>query len=111
MGNKYIIATDPRGLPVEMWDERWEWICLKHQELVKRGVTQGHLADAIENPENGTIYWSNDYRDSDLYFKRFSRKLMLRVAVKYVAGAGEVPTVHFVRRISKNNKIRWMKDK
>ena len=109
MANKHILATDPRGLPVEMWDERWEQLIRKHPDLLASGVTEGHLADAIEHPLGDTIYWSNDYRDSELYYAKFSKTLMIRVVAKYVGGAGEVLTAHFVKRISGNVKVRWTK--
>jgi hypothetical protein len=108
MGTAYILATDPRGLPIEFWDARWEWITLKHPDLPRYNVTEHHLQAALENPEGDCIYASKKYPDCELYYTRFSDTLQIRVVVKFILGVGEILTAHFVREHAGETPV-WVK--
>ncbi|HUI87523.1 MAG TPA: hypothetical protein VLX61_02235, partial [Anaerolineales bacterium] len=90
MGNKHVLATDPRGLPVEFWDERWDWIKEKHADLEPAGVTEEHFKNAIEKPAEDCIFDSKKYPDCDLYYMRFNKYLQIRVVVRYIDNIGEI---------------------
>ena len=111
MEEKYILAYDPRGLPVEFWEERWNWIKLKHADLEPAGVTENHLKNAIENPADGCIYSSKKYDECDIYYLRFSNYIQIQVVIRYIDNIGEIVTAHFRKKRSKGEEIRWMKGK
>ena len=112
MGLSYILANDPRGLPVEFSDSRWNWIVSKHPDLLEYHVTEAHLKAAIENPSDGCIYESNKkYQDCNLYYTKYSSALQIRVVVRYVAGIGEILTAHFLKERSSGESLVWMKGK
>lgn len=110
MVETYILATDPRGLQVEFWKERWEWITLKHPDLLTKNITPEHLKKAIEKPAEGCIFSSNDkrYKDCCLYYLRISQNLQIRVVVKFDNNKGEIPTAHFLKDRSSGENIIWM---
>lgn len=108
---KYILATDPRGQPVEFWKERWEWITKKHPDLVKYKVDETYLKKAIEQPSEGCIYSSLKYLDRDLYYTRFNNFLQIRVVIKFENDIGEILTAHFLKDRPSGEVIKWMKGK
>lgn len=111
MGNKYILATDPRGMPVEFWEERWLWITKKHPDLEPYGVTSEHLKKAIEKPADGCIFSSKKYVDCSLYYLRIDRVFQIRVVVKFENNFGEILTAHFLKERSGGERIEWMEGK
>jgi len=108
---KYVLATDPRGLPVEFWDERWDWITLKHPDLLKQKVTIAHLRKAIEDPSDGCIYNSATYENRDLYYTQFNKIFQIRVVVKFANGIGEILSAHFKTERPSGETIKWMRGK
>ena len=109
MTSSYNLATDPRGLPVEFWNSRWEWLISKHPDLLQYNVTESHLQAAIENPADGCIYASKKYPDCELYYTRFLKNLQIKVVVKFTLGVGEILTAHFVKERSSGETLVWMR--
>jgi hypothetical protein len=108
MGTSYILATDPRGMPVEFSDIRWDWITTKHPDLLTYKITALHLKRAIEKPADGCIFSSKNYDRCSLYYIRISAQLQMRVVVKFENNIGEILTAHFLKERSSGEAMEWM---
>lgn len=111
MGKTYILATDPRGMPVDFSDNRWDWITTKHPDLLTNKITPLHLKKAIEKPAEGCIFSSKKYAGCCLYYTRISQFLQIRVVVKFENDIGEITTAHFLKERSSGELLEWMEGK
>lgn len=109
MGSKHKVFIDPRGLPVEFTEAGWNWITQKHPDLLENNITEDFIVEAIANPCDGCIYASNKYPGAEIYYKRYSKKLQIRVVVEFSNNIGRLKTAHFLTERSKGERIVWMK--
>jgi len=110
MGSSYVLATDPRGYPVDFSDTRWAYIVSKHEDLLTFGITEEDLKKAIEHPLDNCIYQNNNkYPGCCLYYHPVRGDLFIRVVVKYQNNIGEIPTAHLYGRSKVRGKILWRK--
>lgn len=111
MGQRYIIATDPRDLPVDFSDSIWEHINKKHEDLKTYRITTNHIKNAIQNPFDGCIYESKKYTDCSIYYGRIRKRqyLLLRVVVHYVNNVGDVKTAHLCSTSTYRGNVIWQK--
>jgi len=107
MGNKYILATDPRGFQVEFSEERWLRLITKHPDLETGKIIENDLKETIEKPRDGFIYQSKRYENCSLYYHKPIGKYEILVVVRYINQFGEIITVHYCSKREKGEKIIW----
>jgi hypothetical protein len=104
-----IIAYDPRGIPVTLEESKLNWMLEdKHPELNKR-IKKNHVVETISSPQQGIIYLSKQFADSNIYYRRFAEfKSEVMVVVSFDhPGYGLIRTIHFCLIRSNGEKIVW----
>jgi hypothetical protein len=98
-------VIDPRGKKVICTDEIWYWHVVDGHSEMEDQIEQ--VKAAIQEPLLGMIFQDRDYPERNIYYKRHSKFIYIKVVVEFLKNGGTLITAYMTDALKPGESLLW----
>ena len=98
-------VSDPRRKKVICTDETWYWHVVDGHSEMEDQIEQ--VKAAIQEPLLGMIFQDHDYPERQVYYKRHSKFIYIKVVVEFLKNGGALITAYLTDALKPGEKLIW----